>query len=213
MTNPDYTAICLLVDRSGSMSAIKEDAEGGINTFVQAQTEVDGKCTIRLVQFDTEYDVVYESTPVANVKPYILEPRGMTALLDAWGKAITEFGEELAALSEDERPDMVIFAVVTDGHENSSREWTRQQVFDLVTKQTNEWNWQFLFLAANQDAVAEGAKYGVAKGNAMTYQATGEGTQQAYAAMTASVVGSRSAGSYQSLQEDEDDQPSPGTSS
>lgn len=169
MTNPDYTAILLIVDRSGSMQMIQADAEGAIASFVADQAKVPGKCTIRLVDFDTEYRVVYPSTPVADVPPYTLTPRGMTALLDAVGKGITEFGEELTALPDDQRPGKVIVVVQTDGEENSSREWTNDQVKSLIKQQEEGYAWTFLYLGANQDAISVGGRMGFNPGQSMTY--------------------------------------------
>jgi hypothetical protein len=203
MTNPDYTAVAFLIDRSGSMYRIAEDAAGGIAKFLEDQRKIDGKCTVRIAQFDDQYDVLCVSTPVENVPNPTIDPRGSTALLDAWGKAMTEFGEELAALPEDERPANVIFVVVTDGHENSSHEWTREQVLAKVKEQTEKWNWRFLYLAANQDAVKEGAKYGVARGQTMTYDATGAGAQSAYAAASASITATRTGVGNTSINKEE----------
>lgn len=191
MTNPDFTAVSLLVDRSGSMSALAEEATAGIAKLIADQKALPGKCTVRLCHFDDEYEVVYPSTPVATTPRYRLVPRGMTALLDAWGKCMTEFGEELAALAEEERPANVVFVVVTDGLENASQEWTREKVLSMVQSQTDEWNWQFIYLAANQDAVAVGRTYGVAANNSMTFDNTGDGTQVAYASASASLTRTR----------------------
>ena len=175
----DSTHLALLVDRSGSMSAIREDAEGGLKQLIADQRALPGELTIELFQFDTEYE------KVDDVDAWTLVPRGMTALLDAMGKSITEVGEGLAARHEDDRPEKVIFVIVTDGLENSSREWTREKVFESVKRQTDEYGWQFVFSAANQDAVAEGSSLGVRSN--MNYAATGAGTQSAYATMSSSI--------------------------
>lgn len=200
MTNPEFTAIQFLIDRSGSMSDTAQDAVGGMKTLLDQQRALPGKCTVRICQFDTEYEVVNESTPVADVPNPGLIPRGMTALLDAWGKAMTEFGAELAAMSENERPANVIFVVVTDGLENSSKEWTRERLFEKVKEQTDTYGWEFLYLAADQDAVAVGGSYGVAAGNTMSYKNTSLGNQQAYAAASATVSAIRTTGQNPGLQ-------------
>ena len=188
MPDPSYTALSVLLDRSGSMRVIRSDAEGGLRSLIEDQVAQPGRATLRLAQFDTEYQVVHASLPVAQVPIPELHPRGMTALLDAWGRAMTEFGEELAALPEEQRPGNVIFVVVTDGAENASQEWSRQQVFDMVREQTDKWGWKFLFVAANQDAVAEGAKYGVPAGQTVTYSHDSGGTQSAFRS-TSAVIG------------------------
>ena len=192
MTNPDYTALAMLIDRSGSMVQTREDAIGGMAQFLKEQREVPGKCTVRISQFDNQYEVVCESTPVADVPDPDLVPRGSTALLDAWGRLMTEFGEELAALPEEERPENVIFVVITDGQENASREWTRDKLFEAVTEQTDKWGWKFAYLGADQDAVTVGGSYGVAAGQTMSYTNDSAGTQAAYAATSRMVTNTRS---------------------
>jgi hypothetical protein len=203
MTRQDYTAICLLVDRSGSMDEIREDAEGGVNTLIREQAELPGYCTIRLAQFDTTYDVVFPSTPAKDAPAYVLHPRNATALNDSWGRCMVEFGEELAALSEDERPDKVVFVVVTDGKENSSREWSQERVFNMVTQQHNQWGWEFMYLAANQDAMKVGTTYGVPRGQTRTYQPTGQSVHNTYVAASASLGEYRKGGSLDIEQEED----------
>jgi hypothetical protein len=173
------THLALLVDRSGSMSRIQEDAQGGLKALLAEQRALPGELTIELFQFDTEYE------KVDDIDGWTLQPRGMTALLDSMGKAITEVGEGLAARPEEDRPSKVVFVIVTDGLENSSREWTREKVFECVQRQTDEWAWQFVFTAANQDAVAEGSKLGVR--NNMNHSHTGQGVHSAYASMSSSI--------------------------
>src|ERR1044072_4093842 len=115
MTDPNHTAICLLVDRSGSMSQIQQAAQDSINEFIKGQASAEGKRMLRLAHFDDQYQVVHPLA-LANRSPfYHLVPRGMTALYDAIGKGIAEFGEELSAMSEDTRPGTVIFAIMNDG--------------------------------------------------------------------------------------------------
>ncbi len=157
----DLTDITLVVDRSGSMAHIREDAEGGINTFIGKQAEEAGEALLTLVQFDTEYEFVHAGVPIENASEYELVPRGMTALLDAVGRAINETGERLANMAEEDRPGLVTFVVVTDGHENSSKEFKKSQIKELIERQQNDYGWHFTFLAANQDAFAEAGELGI----------------------------------------------------
>lgn len=187
MPDSTYTAVYVLLDRSGSMQSIREDAEGGLRALIEEQRAQPGRATLRLAQFDSEYEVVHRSLPLDQVPMPALHPRGRTALLDAWGMEMSAVGEELAALPEEQRPAHVIFAVVTDGAENASQEWSRQQVFDRVREQTEKWGWTFLFIAANQDAVTEGAKYGVPAGQTVTYAHDPAGTRAAFGS-TSSVI-------------------------
>src|SRR5687768_7332033 len=86
----DLTDITLVVDRSGSMAEVRDDAEGGVNTFIAQQAKQPGEALLTLVQFDTEYEFLHTGVPIQNVSRYELVPRGMTALLDAVGRAINE---------------------------------------------------------------------------------------------------------------------------
>ena len=157
----DLTDITLVIDRSGSMEAIRKDAEGGVNTFVQEQAKHPGEALLTLVQFDTKYEFIHKGVPVKQVPAYKLVPRGNTALLDAVGRAINETGERLAKMAESDRPGLVIFVIVTDGEENSSKEFSKAQIKEMIERQQTKYSWQFTFLGANQDAFAEAGGMGI----------------------------------------------------
>jgi len=157
----DLTDITMVVDRSGSMSSIRTDAEGGINTFIRSQKTATGEAFLTLVQFDNEYEFVHSGVPIHSVRGYQLIPRGSTALLDAVGRAINETGARLAAMEESQRPGLVLFVIVTDGEENSSKEFTLEQIRTMIEHQQSVYSWQFTFLAANQDAFAAGQSMGI----------------------------------------------------
>lgn len=193
MTDPSYTSIMLLVDRSGSMNHLRHSAEGAINEFINGQKEQPGPRTIRIAQFDGEYELVHPSMLAADCPRFELVPRGSTALLDAMGRSINEFGAELAAMPADRRPGTVIYAVMTDGLENSSSEFTWHEVQKMVRHQEEAYRWQILYLGANQDAVATGAQLGVRGGRAMTYAASDHGTRAVYDSLD-SYVATASAG-------------------
>jgi hypothetical protein len=159
----------VVLDRSGSMSAIQSDAEGGLNEFVKQQKKHPGDCTFSLVQFDTEYEFVYRAVPIKEVRHIPLVPRGSTALLDAVGRAIVETGERLKALAGAQRPGLVVFVILTDGQENSSREFSKAKVKEMIEHQTAAYKWQFTFLGANQDAFAEAGGLGISTLGAANY--------------------------------------------
>lgn len=182
----DLTDITIVVDRSGSMQACKNDAEGGINQFIEDQKKQTGHATLTLVQFDTVYDFVHTAKPIQDVPPYTLTPRGGTALLDAVGRAIVEAGERIGKMPEADRPGLVCFVIVTDGEENSSKEFTKDQIKEKITHQTDVYKWQFTFLGANVDAFAMGSSLGVPL--AQNAQYTGDTAKQAYAAASNNVV-------------------------
>lgn len=188
MTDSNYAHISVVVDRSGSMWNIQEDAEGAVNNFIEEQKKVPGRATFTLAQFDDVYDVVYENVDLQSVGSYHLQPRGVTALLDAIGRTINSTGEYLAGLTEDERPGTVVFVIATDGLENASTEFTKDQIKKLIEQQTNDYSWRFVFLAANQDAIATGASLGMQRGSTITYGANAAGTAKSFAATSALVT-------------------------
>jgi uncharacterized protein YegL len=165
----DLTDITMVIDRSGSMQSIQSDAEGGINSFIEQQKQEPGEANVTLVQFDSDYEFVHSGVPVKLVPAFKLVPRGSTALLDAVGRAINETGARLAAMDEAQRPGLVVFVIVTDGEENSSREFTREQIRKMVEHQQSAYKWQFTFLAANQDAFAAGGSMGIAQDGIAAY--------------------------------------------
>ncbi len=170
MTRADLTHIYFLLDRSGSMCSIAADTEEGFAAFVEEQrSRTAGECRVTLARFDSEYEEVYSDLPLADVPPLVLAPRGSTALLDAMGRLITDAGARLAALPEGERPGTVVVAVMTDGMENASGEWTHAAIKALVEQQATKYGWQFLYMGADQDAVEVGASIGVARDYAVTY--------------------------------------------
>jgi len=172
MTRPNYTYIALVCDRSGSMQAVRSDAEGAVNKFVEDQKAVPGEADLMLVEFDAErglgsnigdvawYHVVHDGN-IQDTPVYSLIPRGNTALLDAVGQTIVALGEKLAAKAEDDRPEHVVFVVQTDGQENSSRDWKLDALRDLIKAQEDLWNWQFVFLGMGPDTYAQGHAMGM----------------------------------------------------
>jgi hypothetical protein len=182
MTDPRKALIAVLLDRSGSMESIKSDTEGGFNAFITEQRKQSGEVNVTLAQFDTEYEVVYANKSVGDVPRLDLQPRGGTALYDSLGRLITDVGAALAATQDDDRPGKVIVVVMTDGHENSSTEWTHDAVSSVIRRQERDYSWEFVFLGANMDAVAIGQQLGFAADRSMTYVTTGAGVASAFAA-------------------------------
>lgn len=170
MTNPDYTHLALVVDRSGSMASIKTDMEGGIRTLLTEQAALPGELHIDVTTFDTQIERPYVNCVADDVKGELIIPRGGTALYDAVGDTVVRLGERLAELDEDDRPGKVIILVVTDGRENSSHEYNAETVKALVTKQRDEFQWEFIFLGtAEADAFTAGDNMGFARGSTMTF--------------------------------------------
>lgn len=180
------TLLVLVVDRSGSMETIRGEMEAGIKLLLDEQAKEPGTCFVTMAQFDTVYELLFEGIPAAEVGAYALEPRGGTALLDAIGRTIGKVRGWIDSEAPDRRPAHVVFAVVTDGLENSSQEWTRAQVMSQV-KERSDAGWHFSFLGANQDAIQEGGQLGVTAASSMTYAPSADGVRAAMSSLSASV--------------------------
>lgn len=184
--NTQLTELAFILDRSGSMNTLVGAAIEGYNHFLREQQALPGQARLTLILFDDEYLVPASSLPIAEVVPldhttYV--PRNSTALLDALGRTIDELGARLAAMPEPERPGKVIVAVLTDGLENASVHFTWRDVAARIRHQTNVYQWEFLFLGANQDAIATAAQLHIAAANASSYQADAIGHFSSTAAL------------------------------
>lgn len=191
------TDVTVILDRSGSMEGIASDVIGGFNQFLTTQQRQPGDCRLTLVQFDDHYEVVYLARPIADASRLTaktFEPRGSTALLDAMGRTIDATGARLATLAEAERPNRVLLVIITDGEENASVEYTRDRVFEMISSQQDVYGWSFLFLAANQDAIAAAAAVGIGAQQSLNFAATGAGIRSASLSMSDAVSSLRSTG-------------------
>ena len=184
--------IIVILDRSGSMQAIASDAIGGFNSFIEEQKKVDGECSVTLIQFDDQYETVFDNIPLSEVQPLTSEtfiPRGMTALNDAIGKTIDTVAKRhvTACPACNKYGDTkIIYAILTDGHENASHEFDTAGINDKIAHARDEHGCEFIFLAANQDAFATGSALGISAGDTFNFVADSVGTQEAYRNMTIS---------------------------
>jgi hypothetical protein len=158
--NPHLTEIAYILDRSGSMQPMQEPAVAAFNDFIKSQLDVPGDARLTLIQFDDAYEVHVSAKPIQDVPQLTAAtytPRGSTALLDAIGRTIKETDRRISALPEGDKPGKVILAIFTDGEENASQEYTIKHIGDLIRLYRDQKGWEFLFLAANQDAIASGS--------------------------------------------------------
>jgi uncharacterized protein YegL len=187
----DLTDITIVLDRSGSMSSIRGDTIGGFNTFVKDQAAQPGACRVTLVQFDDQYEPNYTAVDAREVVPLnedTYQPRGSTALNDAFGRAIVSTGARLRAMAEKDRPAKVIFVVITDGAENASKEYSKAKVRQLVEQQERDYKWNFVYIGAGIDAMSEGGQYGAAAASTYNVSASGQGVKRAFAKMSGKFV-------------------------
>ena len=171
MSKNGKTEIILVIDRSGSMTSIKSDMEGGLNTFLEEQKKLDGEAYLTYFSFDDKTEKVFELQSLDKVEPIQILPRGSTALTDAIGSSINDVRQRNDRTPEGERAETVIFVVITDGFENSSYEYTASQVKEMVKDQESNQNWKFIFMGANIDSVTTSNNYGFTRGSTIDFAA------------------------------------------
>lgn len=192
----DITELVLVVDRSGSMGGLESDTIGGINATIERNRRVKGACNVSVVLFDDETDVLLDRVDI-NLVPRLTERdyrvRGCTALLDALGGAIRHTEGVQRLLPPDRRADHVILSVITDGLENASRHYDYSQIKEMIHG-AEAMGWEFIFLGANIDAVAEAESLGIRADRASQYVSDSQGSRIAYEAMSKAQVSLRECG-------------------
>lgn len=181
-----YTDITILLDRSGSMEHIQAAMESALDELLLAHQKIPST-RLSLIQFDNQnaQEEVYLDRAVSEAPRTVIVPRGTTPLLDALCLAIDNTGRRLGEKPEPARPDQVLFVIITDGLENASHQFTRADVRTRIQRQTDVYQWQFIYLGANQDAIHEAATFGIHPDLAVSYAANTIGTRSAVGAVIA----------------------------
>jgi Mg-chelatase subunit ChlD len=189
----DATEIVLILDESGSMAPLTTDTIGSVNKFVAEQASNEGEANIEIVTFSTSFKVIRNRTNVKVCEPITTadyNPGGGTALVDTLVNRIDRLGDELAALKEHQRPNKVIFVILTDGQENSSSK-PMSEATSRIKKQTEQFKWTFLYLGAGPEAFDQSAKLGIWASHTAQYGHTSGGTMSAFSVASASVTRGR----------------------
>lgn len=209
----ETTEIICVLDRSTSIrtSGLIEKTIEGFNSFLVEQKKTPGKAKLTLCLFDggTGYGntgapgETYElrhngidlnDIPELNKETFV--PKGMTAMWDAIGITIDNVSNRLEKTPVGEKPDKVVFLIMTDGEENSSREYNQGSVQELIKKYKERDKWAFLFIGANIDTLKTGGSMGVTLGNTMSYSGSDRGVKMAFANMSKSVSYARGMSSH-----------------
>lgn len=178
------TELVFILDRSGSMAGLESDTIGGFNSMIEKQKDGEGKVLVTTVLFDDHYELLHDRTNIKDISPLTKENyfvRGSTALLDAIGRSIDSVGNAQKYRADEAKSDNVLFVITTDGMENASREYSHRNIKYMIERQKEKYNWEFLFLGANIDAVATAAKFGINRDRAVNYHADSRGTKLNYA--------------------------------
>lgn len=201
--DPNYTHITVLLDCSISMCDRIEDTINGFNTFLAEQKTLPGRVDIKVVKFDTSTEVIYDCPldAAADLSRSVYEARGSTALHDAIGLTISANGERFASLPAELRPGKVLVLIFTDGEENSSKRFSGERVKQMIDEQTQVYNWQFIFMGADEETALAGNQLGI--NNSFSYNLqTQVGVKQAYSGISNTVATYRATGMLNITQQD-----------
>ena len=190
------TELVMILDRSGSMQGLEADTIGGFNSMIGKQKKEEGECLVSAVLFDDRTEVLYDRVPLGQVekmtdRQYFV--RGCTALLDAVGGAIHHVGNIHKYARQEDVPEKTIFVIITDGMENASRIYSYEKVRRMIQQQQEKYRWEFLFIGANIDAIAEASRFGISESRAANYVHDEEGTALNFDVLSKAVSGARAA--------------------
>ena len=177
------TELVFILDKSGSMSGLEKDTIGGFNSMLEKQKIVEGEAVISTVFFDTNYKLLHDRIDIKAVSQITesdYQVGGSTALIDAMGRTIDKIGNAQKNTAEDYRAEKVMIVIITDGEENSSREYSSEKVKSMIERQKNKYGWEFIFLGANIDAVETAKHFGIAENRAQSFHSDSAGTKLNY---------------------------------
>jgi len=189
----NLTELVIIIDKSGSMHGLENDVIGGFNALIEEQKKLEGEVKVTLVFFNDDLELVYNRVNIINVKKLEKEdyhPQGCTALLDAIGLNIISTKILHNSYKEDDVPEHTIFSIMTDGLENSSKEYSYKEIKKLISSQ-KEKGWDFLFQAANIDAFEEGYNLGISKEDIQEFAANHDGIKMCMAVCGAAISNKR----------------------
>ena len=188
------TQIVFILDRSGSMHHLEEDTIGSFNNLIKKQKKEEGYAYVTTVLFDNHIELLHHNQSIKTINPITNNEyyaRGTTALLDAIGITLRKTRHEYNDLFKEERPDNVMFVIITDGMENASKEFTRSKVKKHIERAKERYNWEFLFIGANIDAVKEGSFMGISADRSVDFYADKKGSETVYRTINKTITSYR----------------------
>ena len=184
------TELVFILDMSGSMEHLTDDTIGGFNSILKEQSGKEGEVMVTTYLFNNSSRMIHDRAPIAEVKPMTrneYRASGCTALVDALGEAIHHIDGIHRYARKEDVPEHTVFVITTDGMENASHRYSANEVKQMIQHEKEKYGWEFIFLAANIDAVQSAARYGIDAEMAVDYVPDAGGTQMAYATMNMAI--------------------------
>ena len=179
MTN--YTDLNIILDRSGSMQSIARDMEGGLTTFLQKEKESGDDTKVSLFRFDGQYETVFVDKNIKDDIKIELTPGGSTALMDAVGKTIQHVEQKLSGMLEEEKPNRILFLIITDGEENSSVLYNKAQIKTMLSDKREKLAWDFVFMGVDEKSVMEQREHiGIKNTSSLGFEKSSRGVERAF---------------------------------
>ena len=156
----------VILDKSGSMATKSNDVIQGFNAYLDGLAEEDKvDYSFSLTLFDTDIEHRNVAVPLSKIERLTSKsyrPGGNTALNDAIGTTVRKIEKDRLQVEK------VVTVIMTDGEENSSREWTTEGVRGLIEQKEKD-GWTFVFMGAGLNAWSQGRSYGVRSANVVQY--------------------------------------------
>ncbi len=187
------TELMMIIDKSGSMDHLKEDVIGGFNSLIESQKQEEGETLVTTLLFNHEVSFIHQEEDISKIKPInkrTYSPNGCTAMLDAIGDGIAFLKSKYSKLKQEELPENTIVYIMTDGYENSSKEYSYSQINKMI-KMQKKCGWKFIFAGANIDVEVVSDSIGVDKDDAYCFKSTPEGIIENLKCASASISKAR----------------------
>ena len=191
----NITELVFILDRSGSMAGLEADTIGGFNSMIERQKKESGRAYVTTVLFDSHWQILHDRLPLEKLRPMTERDycvQGCTALLDAVGSTVRHIAHIHRYSREADRPQRTVVVITTDGMENASRQYSYDQVKQLVEKEKTKYGWEFIFLGANIDAAETAGRFGIERDHAADFISDAQGTAVNYDTLSKTISTLRS---------------------
>ena len=182
------TYVCIVLDRSGSMSSIHKQTVDGMNQqfdAIKKSAKLAGDTRVSLVQFDDVVEIKSDAVSPADLREWSMSdfaPRNSTAMYDGIWAAINHLKEK--SVTDD---TSYLICVISDGEENASKEVTQQILTDEIKRLQDKGNWTFQYLLSNVDINAARQTFGASASNIASFNSSVNGAGATYTLTAASM--------------------------